>query len=119
MRILRLSIAALVAVLLLQPAQAADKVNVVATFSILADFVRNVGGERVEVTALVGPGADVHVYTPSPSDAKITACSAASSITGWTPNPAAETPVSAGRVTSANTSSPRRHIEVRPRNAGP
>jgi zinc/manganese transport system substrate-binding protein len=67
---LRLSIVALVAALLLQPAQAADKVNVVATFSILADFVRNVGGERVEVTALVGPGADVHVYTPSPSDAK-------------------------------------------------
>ena len=67
---LRLSIVALVAALLLQPAQAADKVNVVATFSILADFVRNVGGERVEVTALVGPGADVHVYTPAPQDAK-------------------------------------------------
>lgn len=67
---LRLPIVALAAALLLQPAQAADKVNVVATFSILADFVRNVGGERVQVTALVGPGADVHVYTPSPSDAK-------------------------------------------------
>ena len=54
----------------LRPAYASDKVNVVATFSILADFVRNVGGDRVEVTALVGPGADAHVYTPSPSDAK-------------------------------------------------
>jgi zinc/manganese transport system substrate-binding protein len=61
---------AISAVTLLRPAQAADRVNVVATFSILADFVRNVGGDRVEVTALVGPGADVHVYTPSPSDAK-------------------------------------------------
>ena len=54
----------------LRPAYASDKVDVVATFSILADFVRNVGGDRVEGTALVGPGADAHVYTPSPSDAK-------------------------------------------------
>jgi zinc/manganese transport system substrate-binding protein len=54
----------------LRPAYASDKVNVVATFSILADFVRNVGGDRVDVTALAGPNADAHVYTPSPSDAK-------------------------------------------------
>src|SRR6185312_9018902 len=51
--------------------------------------------------------------------ARITACSAASSITGWTPNPATDTPASSGSATSANTSSPRRHIAVKPRNAGP
>jgi zinc/manganese transport system substrate-binding protein len=44
--------------------------NVVASFSILGDFVRNVGGERVSVTTLVGPDSDVHVYTPAPADAK-------------------------------------------------
>ena len=44
--------------------------NVVASFSILGDFVRNVGGERVSVTTLVGPDGDVHVYTPAPADAK-------------------------------------------------
>ena len=54
----------------LLPARAQDRVNVVASFSILGDFVRNVGGERVSVTTLVGPDGDVHVYTPAPADAK-------------------------------------------------
>lgn len=49
---------------------AQDKLKVVATFSILADFVRNVGGERVGVSVLVGPNGDAHVYQPSPGDAK-------------------------------------------------
>jgi zinc/manganese transport system substrate-binding protein len=47
-----------------------DRLNVVASFSILGDFVRNVGGERVSVSTLVGPDGDVHVYTPAPADAK-------------------------------------------------
>lgn len=46
------------------------KIDVVASFSILGDFVRNVGGERIAVTTLVGPNGDAHVYTPSPTDAK-------------------------------------------------
>jgi zinc/manganese transport system substrate-binding protein len=52
------------------PAQAQDRLNVVASFSILGDFVRNVGGDRVNVTVLVGPDSDAHVYAPTPSDAK-------------------------------------------------
>ena len=52
------------------PAAAQEKLKVVATFSILGDFVQNVGGERVAVTALVGPNGDAHVYQPSPGDAK-------------------------------------------------
>jgi zinc/manganese transport system substrate-binding protein len=55
------------------PAVAQDKLKVVATFSILADFVKNVGGDRVAVTALVGPNGDAHVYQPSPGDAKTVA----------------------------------------------
>ena len=51
-------------------AQAQQPVKVVATFSILGDLVRNVGGDRVSVTNLVGPGGDAHVYAPTPSDAK-------------------------------------------------
>jgi zinc/manganese transport system substrate-binding protein len=47
-----------------------DRLNVVASFSILGDFARNVGGERVSVTTLVGPDGDVHVYAPAPADAK-------------------------------------------------
>jgi zinc/manganese transport system substrate-binding protein len=52
------------------PLHAQDKINVVASFSILGDFVRNVGGDRVNVTTLVGANSDVHVYTPAPADAK-------------------------------------------------
>jgi zinc/manganese transport system substrate-binding protein len=50
-------------------AQAPEKLPVVATFSILADFARNVGGDRIEVAALVGPNGDTHVYQPKPADA--------------------------------------------------
>ncbi len=46
------------------------KLPVVATFSILGDFVERVGGERVAVKTLVGPNGDAHVYEPTPSDAK-------------------------------------------------
>ena len=56
--------------LIASPLQAAERLNVVASFSILGDFVRNVGGDRVSVTTLVGVDSDVHVYTPAPSDAK-------------------------------------------------
>jgi zinc/manganese transport system substrate-binding protein len=52
------------------PAKAQDKVKTIATFSILGDLVRNVGGDRIEVTTLVGPNGDAHVYTPTPTDAK-------------------------------------------------
>lgn len=52
------------------PLHAAERLNVVASFSILADFVRNVGGDRVNLTTLVGADGDVHVYTPAPADAK-------------------------------------------------
>jgi zinc/manganese transport system substrate-binding protein len=46
------------------------KIPVVATFSILGDFVREVAGDRVDLTVLVGPGSDAHVYAPAPGDAK-------------------------------------------------
>ena len=48
----------------------ADKLKTVASFSILADMVKTVGGDRVEVTTLVGPNADAHVFSPTPADAK-------------------------------------------------
>ena len=50
--------------------KAPDRLKVVATFSILGDFVKNVGGDRVEVASLVGPNGDAHVYSPTPADAK-------------------------------------------------
>jgi zinc/manganese transport system substrate-binding protein len=52
------------------PALAQDGIKAIATFSILGDLVANVGGDRVEVTALVGPNSDSHVFSPTPADAK-------------------------------------------------
>ena len=58
------------ALLALPAAIAAERVQVVTSFSILADMVENVGGEHVEVTSLVGPDSDAHVYSPTPRDAR-------------------------------------------------
>lgn len=44
--------------------------RVVASFSILADMAREIGGSAVEVAALVGPDSDAHVFQPSPADAR-------------------------------------------------
>ena len=45
-------------------------IPVVATFSILGDMVKRIGGDRVAVTTLVGPDGDAHVYQPGPADAR-------------------------------------------------
>lgn len=58
------------AALLSGAAQTAGPLPVTASFSILGDLVRVVGGERVRVTTLVGPDEDAHVFEPKPSDAK-------------------------------------------------
>lgn len=54
---------------LLTPAAFAAEIKAVASFSILGDMVQRVGGDRVEVTTIVGPNADTHVYEPKPADA--------------------------------------------------
>ena len=66
----RFQLICLALVLTASPARTQEKLNVVASFSILGDFVKNVGGDRVDVTTLVGPDSDVHVYSPTPADAK-------------------------------------------------
>jgi zinc/manganese transport system substrate-binding protein len=65
-----LVLAASAALVQTSSAHAQDRLNVVASFSILGDFAKNVGGDRIEVTTLVGANGDVHVYTPAPADAK-------------------------------------------------
>ena len=51
-------------------AQAAEPLKVVASFSILGDIVREVGGADISLTTLVGPDGDAHGYEPTPGDAK-------------------------------------------------
>ena len=43
-------------------------VNVVTTTGMIADIAKNIGGERVQVTALMGPGVDPHLYKASEGD---------------------------------------------------
>ncbi|WP_424585618.1 metal ABC transporter substrate-binding protein [Zwartia sp.] len=52
------------------PSYASEPLPVVASFSILADMVKQVGGPHVAVTSLVGPNSDAHVFDPTPADAK-------------------------------------------------
>ncbi|MEI8716192.1 zinc ABC transporter substrate-binding protein AztC [Mesorhizobium sp. ISC11] len=47
----------------------AAPLKVVASFTVIADFAKNVGGDRIDVTTIVGPDGDAHVYEPSPADA--------------------------------------------------
>ncbi|MGH2592900.1 MAG: metal ABC transporter solute-binding protein, Zn/Mn family [Anaerolineae bacterium] len=51
-----------------QDSTASGKFKVVATYSILGDFVQNVGGDEVEARTLVGAGGDAHTFEPSPAD---------------------------------------------------
>jgi len=44
------------------------KIKVTTTVGMITDIVRNVGGERVEVAGLMGPGVDPHLYKPSARD---------------------------------------------------
>ena len=60
----------LAALLSASPAAAETKPRIVATFSILADLVREVGGDAVEIVTLVGPDSDAHTYQPKPGDAR-------------------------------------------------
>ena len=59
----------LAAACLAAPASA-KTLKIVASFSVLADVVHEIGGQSVEVKSLVGPNGDPHEFEPSPTDAK-------------------------------------------------
>jgi manganese/zinc/iron transport system substrate-binding protein len=65
---LTLAIASAAAVRPASSAQAPKKLDVVATTGMIADAVRQVGGERVNVEALMGPGVDPHLYRQTRTD---------------------------------------------------
>lgn len=48
----------------------AETLDVVASFTVLADVVKQIGGDHVKVTSLVGPNGDPHEFEPSPADAR-------------------------------------------------
>jgi zinc/manganese transport system substrate-binding protein len=95
------------------PLHAQEKIDVVASFSILGDFVKNVGGDRVNATTLVGADSDVHVYTPAPMDAKKIADAKlvivnGFGLEGWLPRLVQSSGGKAAIVTASNGISPRK-----------
>lgn len=94
---------------------AAAKVPVVASFSILGDLARVVGGGRVQVTTLVGPNADTHAYEPRPADAKTLLASRLFVVNGlnfepWAEKLAQSCAYSGPIVWASQGVQPRRHI---------
>jgi zinc/manganese transport system substrate-binding protein len=59
---------AFIALLVTGTAHAADRIPVVATFSVIADMLTNIGGERLDIKTIVGPGGDCELYQPTPAD---------------------------------------------------
>ncbi|MDO8481284.1 MAG: zinc ABC transporter substrate-binding protein [Nanoarchaeota archaeon] len=53
------------------PAQDSGKLQIVATTGMVADIAKNIGGEFVEVNALMGPGVDPHLYKASEGDVSL------------------------------------------------
>ena len=52
-----------------QRAVAQEKIKAATTIGMVADLVKQVGGDRVEVDQLMGPGVDPHLYKPTSTDA--------------------------------------------------
>lgn len=65
-----LSLSMAIGALLISPLSMAKTVNVVASFTVLADIVKQVGGEHVNVKSLVGPNGDPHTFEPMPQDSQ-------------------------------------------------
>jgi zinc/manganese transport system substrate-binding protein len=105
--------AAAATVMTVIPLRAQEKIQIVASFSILGDFANNVGGDRVNVTTLVGSNSDVHVYTPAPADAKKIADAKlvivnGLGLEGWLPRLVQSSGGKAAIVTAASGIAPRR-----------
>ncbi|WP_428945446.1 metal ABC transporter substrate-binding protein [Pantoea sp. FN060301] len=66
----KLPVALALAAVFITPAAMAKTVETVASFSVLADIVKEVGGDRVEVKSLVGPNGDPHSFEPMPQDSQ-------------------------------------------------
>lgn len=57
-----------IAAMMVSASPSLAKINVVASFSILGDMVEQVAGDKANVTTIVGPDADAHLYQPNAGD---------------------------------------------------
>ena len=111
------ALVALVLSLAVLPASAAQdksgRLKVVATFSILGDLARNVGGDRADVATLVGSNSDIHVYTPTAADAQSVRNARllivnGLGLEGWLPRLIESSGSKAGVVVASNGVAPRK-----------
>lgn len=51
-----------------EPTETSDKIQALSTFTIIADMVHEVGGDKVESISLTKPGVEIHGYEPTPGD---------------------------------------------------
>jgi zinc/manganese transport system substrate-binding protein len=110
----RLLLIALALPLAISQLRAEERLNVVVSFSILADLVKNVGGDKVNVTSLVGPNGDIHVFAPAPSDAKTVGevkllVINGLGLEGWLPRLVQSSGSKAAIVTASNGIAPLKH----------
>lgn len=103
---------ALVALTLVPAPTFARPLTIVATFSVLGDMVREVGGDRIDLKVLVGPDGDAHTFEPSPSDAKTVAGADLIILNGldfepWLTKLAASSETKAGLITASSGVKPR------------
>src|SRR5271155_4709262 len=67
-RLMLRSIIALAVLLLAGPAEAQDRIRVVATFSVIGDMLANVGGDHIDIKTIVGAGGGCELYQPTAAD---------------------------------------------------
>jgi manganese/zinc/iron transport system substrate-binding protein len=68
-KVMRAAVVVWVGMLATGSAFAQEKIKIAATIGMVADLVKQVGGDRVEVQQLMGPGVDPHLYKPTSADA--------------------------------------------------
>jgi ABC-type Zn uptake system ZnuABC Zn-binding protein ZnuA len=66
--VLALTALLLTLLLLAHPARADDRIPVVATFSVIADMLSNIGGDQIDQKVIVAPGGDCELYQPTAAD---------------------------------------------------
>lgn len=64
----KLPVSLAIGAMAISPFSMAKTVNAVASFTVLADIVKQVGGDQVKVKSLVGPDGDPHTFEPTPQD---------------------------------------------------
>lgn len=97
------------------PSVAQQKPRVVASFTILADFVRVIGGDRIDLVTLVGADKDAHTYQPTTGDSRSVATAQVLVTNGfgfepWADRLAGAAPFKGRRIVASSAVPRERHL---------